>query len=202
MTTTLYDARTTAPEAARPLIFAFHGSGGDENQFFALAQALVPGAGVVAPRGKVNEPQGARFFDSSQQDDAAIDSLHHQTEQMLTFAKAHTANAPGHPAYAFGYSNGASLLASLTMRCANLFDRVALLHPSVDIELPHELALQVRSVLICGGEKDLDAPASKLRRLAQWFRAQGSQVETHMHDGGHELRQSEVEALQGFLQQR
>ncbi len=37
-----YIALATPPEAGAPLVFAFHGTGGDEHQFFELAQRLVP----------------------------------------------------------------------------------------------------------------------------------------------------------------
>jgi hypothetical protein len=46
MSTDLYQALTVTPEEGAPLIFAFHGTGGDENQFFDLAKHLAPGAGV------------------------------------------------------------------------------------------------------------------------------------------------------------
>ena len=39
--------------ARAPLVFAFHGTGGDERQLVPLARRLVPGATVVAPRGDV-----------------------------------------------------------------------------------------------------------------------------------------------------
>ena len=55
MSTDLYQALTIAPEDGKPLIFAFHGTGGDETQFFDLAQQFIPGAGVVSPRGNVSE---------------------------------------------------------------------------------------------------------------------------------------------------
>jgi phospholipase/carboxylesterase len=45
MSTDLYQALTVTPEEGAPLIFAFHGTGGDENQFFDLAKQLAPGAG-------------------------------------------------------------------------------------------------------------------------------------------------------------
>ena len=39
----------------KPLLFLFHGTGGDENQFMDVGAALAPGAGIVAPRGDVSE---------------------------------------------------------------------------------------------------------------------------------------------------
>jgi phospholipase/carboxylesterase len=45
-----------------PVIFLFHGTGGDENQFFELAGQLQPDARRVAPRGDVNEQGALRYF--------------------------------------------------------------------------------------------------------------------------------------------
>src|SRR5687768_4630691 len=45
-----------------PLMFLFHGTGGNENQLLGLALELVPGAAAVSPRGDVSEQGAARFF--------------------------------------------------------------------------------------------------------------------------------------------
>ena len=42
-----YHALIKEPQGDAPLVFAFHGTGGDENQFFGLAQQFLPDAGVV-----------------------------------------------------------------------------------------------------------------------------------------------------------
>ncbi|MEO1025227.1 MAG: alpha/beta hydrolase, partial [Pseudomonadota bacterium] len=62
MSTDSYYALTKAPDGNAPLVFAFHGTGGDEHQFFGLAQDLAPRAGVISPRGDVSEMGAARFF--------------------------------------------------------------------------------------------------------------------------------------------
>lgn len=45
-----------------PTVFAFHGTGGDEHPFAALAADLWPHAGLIAPRGHVSEHGANRFF--------------------------------------------------------------------------------------------------------------------------------------------
>ena len=45
-----------------PLLFLFHGTGGDENQLVSLGREMVPGAAIVSPRGDVSEYGAARFF--------------------------------------------------------------------------------------------------------------------------------------------
>ena len=44
--------RHGAPGA--PIFFAFHGTGGDERQFFDFVSRLMPGATIVSPRGSSN----------------------------------------------------------------------------------------------------------------------------------------------------
>ena len=45
-----------------PLLFLFHGTGGDEQQFAPLGRELLPDAAIVSPRGDVSEFGAARFF--------------------------------------------------------------------------------------------------------------------------------------------
>ena len=54
-------ARSKGAEGA-PLVFTFHGTGGDEHQFHRLAGDLVPGATIVSPRGDVSENGMNRYF--------------------------------------------------------------------------------------------------------------------------------------------
>jgi len=65
MSTDLYQARVSAPQPARPLVLALHGTGGDENQLFELTGQLVLAAGVVSLRADVSEGGAARFYKRS-----------------------------------------------------------------------------------------------------------------------------------------
>ena len=58
-----YAFRADPPkDADAPVIFLFHGTGGDENQFFDLAGQLLPRTRRVAPRGDVSEHGALRYF--------------------------------------------------------------------------------------------------------------------------------------------
>ncbi|MFZ1467579.1 MAG: hypothetical protein WAT09_01230 [Paracoccaceae bacterium] len=48
-----YNHIARAPSADAPLVFTFHGTGGDEHQFPGLIRQILPDAGIVAPRGDV-----------------------------------------------------------------------------------------------------------------------------------------------------
>lgn len=195
MSMDLYQARTSAPDQERPLVFAFHGTGGDEYQFFELAGQLVPGAGVISPRGDVSEGGAARFFRRTGEGVYDMDDLARATDKMISFIEVHRAAFPGHPAYAFGYSNGANILASVFLQRPDLFDRVGLLHPLVTWTPAPNAGLTGRPVLITAGRRDPITPWPMSEQLIAWLKDQGADVHTDIHDGGHELRNSELTAL-------
>jgi phospholipase/carboxylesterase len=131
MTVASYHALTRAPSAGAPLVFAFHGTGGDEHQFSALAADILPAAGFVAPRGDVCEHGALRFFRRTGEGIYDMEDLALRTRKMAEFVAAHRAENPDRPVYGFGYSNGANILAAVAFRHPDLFDRIALLHPLI-----------------------------------------------------------------------
>lgn len=190
-----YHALTRAPQPGAPLIFAFHGTGGDEHQFFGLAGQLVPGAGVISPRGDVSEHGAARFFRRTGEGVYDMPDLAARTERMAAFVAAHRAAHPGAPVFGFGYSNGANILASVAMAHPALFDRIGLLHPLIPWAPAPQPGLAGRKVLITAGRRDPICPWPLSEALIGWFSAQGAEVTTEVHDGGHDLRQPEIAAL-------
>lgn len=199
MTTDAYIAATTPGEPGRPLIFAFHGTGGTEAQFFGLARQLVPGAAVVAPRGDVSEHGAARFFRRMGEGRYDMADLAMRTEKMAGFIAAHKAAHPERPVFGFGYSNGANILASVVMARPDLFDRVALLHPLIPWQPVPTPALSGKRVLLTAGRNDPICPWPLTEALTGWFAAQGASVTTEIHMGGHEIRQPEIDALGRFF---
>lgn len=194
-----YTALSTEPAPGAPLIFAFHGTGGDEHQFFDFARQLVPGAGVISPRGDVSEGGAARFFRRTGEGVYDMDDLAARTDRMAGFVAAHTAKYPDVPVYGFGYSNGANILASVVMNRPDLFDRIALLHPLIPWQPDPVPTLAGRSVLISAGQNDPICPWPQSEALMTWFKDQGALVSREIHDGGHELRRSEADALARFM---
>ena len=153
-----YRALTKNPVDDAPLVFAFHGTGGNENQFFGLAQELVPGAGVVSPRGDVSEMGAARFFRRTGEGVYDMDDLARATEKMVGYVEAWKEKHPGRPLFGFGYSNGANILASVMIARSDLFDRVGLLHPLIPWEPAPVQGLQGKQVLISAGRRDPICP--------------------------------------------
>ncbi|MEM1363076.1 MAG: alpha/beta hydrolase [Pseudomonadota bacterium] len=199
MSKSAYTALTVPPSQGAPLLFAFHGTGGDETQFFDLAQKLLPQAGVISPRGDVSEMGAARFFRRTGEGVYDMDDLAQRTQTMAGYIAAHKEEHPGSPVYGFGYSNGANILASVAITHPDLFDRIGLLHPLIPWAPAPQPGLSDRQVLITAGQRDAICPWPKSQALIEWFVAQGAHVTTEIHDGAHEIRQGEIQALANLL---
>lgn len=174
-------------------VFAFHGTGGDEHQFTRLVTDILPNAGIVAPRGEVNEHGANRFFRRTGEGVYDMDDLAFRVERMAAFVRQNRATDV--PVYAMGYSNGANILAAMTFHHPDLFDRIALLHPLTPWQPSSQPALAGKPILITGGRRDPICPPELTQSLAQYYTAQGAALTLHWHDGGHELRHEEVAAL-------
>ncbi len=197
--TNTYHAFTKAPSPGAPLVFAFHGTGGNEFQFNELIEQIRPDAGIVAPRGDVSEHGALRFFRRTGEGVYDMDDLKVRTEQMAAYMADCKARYPGHPAYALGYSNGANILASVLFQHPDLVEKAALLHPLIPWQPEANEGLKGKDVLITAGERDPICPLPLTERLVTYFGQQGSRVRTSVHPGGHEIRQGELQALAAFF---
>lgn len=199
MTTDLYQGLTKAPAEGQPIVFALHGTGGDEHQFFGLTEQIMPEAGIVAPHGDVSEMGANRFFRRTREGVYDVADLARATQKMADFVQAYKDTHPGAPIYGYGYSNGANILAAVVIGHPGLFDRVGLLHPLIPWDPEPVAGLDQTRVLISAGQRDPITPWARSAALVDWFVEMGADVTTEVHDGGHELRQGEVEALAKLL---
>ena len=80
-----------------------------------------------------------------------------------------------------------------------LVDDLILMHPLIPWSPDPVPGLAGRRVLITAGRQDPICPAPLTEALAGFLSAQGAAVEMIWHPGGHEIRQDELTAIQGFL---
>ncbi len=187
-------------QSGSPLVFAFHGTGGDENQFFGLVRDLLPDAGIISPRGDVSEHGAARFFRRKAEGVYDMEDLAVRTNKMAAFIRAHKQQAAPSKVIGIGYSNGANILASVLMDDPDLFDQAILMHPLVPWTPRDISALSKLQILVTAGRNDPICPVPLTSGLADYFKRQGSDIALDWHEGGHELRNSEIEAVRCFLQ--
>lgn len=193
-------AYTALPgKAGGPLAFLFHGTGGNENQMLGLGLELLPGIAAISPRGDVSEHGAARFFRRTGEGVYDMDDLTLRTAKMAGFVRAHVEEFKPSSVIGLGFSNGANILASVVFAEPVLFDAAVLMHPLIPFKPDVKGDLAGRRILITAGRKDPICPAELTLRLDSYLRDEGAEVTLEWHEGGHEMRQNEIEAARRFL---
>lgn len=199
MTDTTYVHRLRAGASGKPIFFTFHGTGGDENQFFDFAGRLLPEATIVSPRGDVSEYGAARFFRRTGEGVYDMADLARATEKMASYVSELAAQHGASQVLGLGFSNGANILANVLIEHGDLFDAAVLMHPLIPFQPKDNSRLEGKRVLITAGERDPIAPAPVTKALADYFARQSADVTLEWHPGGHDIRPNEIEAIRGFL---
>jgi phospholipase/carboxylesterase len=199
MTIDSYIHKTAGGKPGGPLLFAFHGTGADENQFLGLGGELLPDATVIAPRGDVSEHGAARYFRRTGEGVYDMEDLARATEKMAGFVRAWKQEKQPSAVIGLGYSNGANILASVLFAEPGLFDAAVLIHPLIPFEPRADGGLAGTRVLVTAGRRDPICPPALTERLEGDLRKLGAQVELLWHDGGHEVRPAEIYGAQDFL---
>ncbi|KAF0676553.1 alpha/beta hydrolase [Profundibacterium mesophilum] len=194
-----YEAARHEGAPGAPLVFTFHGTGADETQFHGAAAHLVPGAHVVSPRGDVSEGGMLRYFRREAEGVYDMEDLARRRDAMADFVAAEIERHSPASVIGMGYSNGANILAAVALERPDLFDVMALMHPLIPWSPAPQPGLGGRRVLITAGQRDPICPAAATQALAAYFEAQKADVTLAWHPGGHEIPQSEVQAIHAFL---
>lgn len=182
-----------------PLLVTLHGTGGNETQFHGFAEGLLPQASVLSPRGDVSEHGAARFFRRTGEGVYDMADLARATKALSAFIREMATKAGTDAVYGFGFSNGANILATMLFEEPDLFQRAALLHPLIPFRPKPQPGLAGRRVLITAGRRDPICPPPLTDALATYLREQGAETTLLWHEGGHEIRQPEVDALASLL---
>ncbi len=193
-----YDARRTDGTEPR-LALTFHGTGADADQLHGLARTFLPAHHVVSPEGDVHEGGAARFFRRHGEGVYDMDDLATRAGAMAAFVRAEAERTGALHVTGIGFSNGANILAATAIAHPDLFDALVLMHPLIPWVPGPAPDLAMTRVLITAGQSDPICPAGMTQGLADWFTAQKADVTLAWHPGGHEVPQSEIQAVQDFL---
>lgn len=186
-----------------PVVFAFHGTGGDEHQMVPFSTRVAPDSHLITPRGDVLENGTAlRFFRRFGEGVLDVEDLKFRAGELANWfpEPLEKHGLDGLPKYGIGYSNGASILGGITLLYPGSFSKVVLLRPMVPFEPDSMPDLSGISALILASEEDDITPIAGARRLVEILRAAGAAVEFHVVPGGHALTQADVDAAKSFLE--
>lgn len=190
-----------AERAGSTTLLMLHGTGGDESDLVPTGQALLPGAGILSPRGKVLEGTAPRFFRRLREGVFDQEDLKLRTAELATFihGAAETYGLDRTGIVAVGFSNGANIAASLLLRGPKILRWAVLLSPMVPFEPIGPVDASGVSVFIGAGRSDPLAPAENVERLAELLRGGGADVTVHWEPGGHAIANSEVDAARQWI---
>ena len=194
-----YHFAEVAAAKGAPLLVLLHGTGGDETDLLDLGRQVLPGAHLLAPRGDVLEGGAPRFFKRLGMGVYDMADLARATRQLAGFIGDKVEALRPSSVAALGYSNGANVLASVLMETPKRVGSAVLMHPLIPFAPPPQPGLTGVRVLITAGRFDPIAPVELTEQLASYFAVQGANAAVAWHEGGHEIRQNEVQAARDFL---
>ena len=189
-------------EAGAPVLLMLHGTGGNEHEIASLAAELHPGAGVLAPRGQVQEHGMLRWFRRHGEGVFDVDDVIARATELAAFlnaAREHY-NLGNRPVMAVGFSNGANIALATAMLQPQTLDRVIAfsgMYPFADRESPADLAGS--RLLILNGEADPMAPLPSVSTLIAALHQNGADVEQVLRPGGHGIAHTDLEAAKEWL---
>lgn len=190
-----------ARDAAAPTLLLLHGTGGSEEDLLDLGSHVLPQAGLLSPRGAVDENGMARFFRRIREGVFDLDDLRRRSADLAQFVATSSSSYGFDPGrvIAVGYSNGANIAASLLLLHPSVLAGAVLFHAMVPI-VPEMLPnLRGVPVFITAGRQDPIVPAEQAEDLARLLGDAGAEVTVHWEGGGHGLSMAEVDAAVGWL---
>lgn len=188
----------SGPDTRTALVL--HGTGGDEHSLVPFAQALLPGAAILSPRGRVSEAGAPRFFRRFAEGVFDFDSIRVEADALADFVREASETYAFELArvVAIGYSNGANAAWSTVLRHPQVAAELVLFRPMVTLE-DEKPDLTGKRALVATGRDDMMVPLSNAERLVAQMRSLGMTVDHLVQDAGHALTRSEVDAAALWL---
>ena len=194
----VYEPPTTA---GAPTLLVLHGTGGHERDLLPLGRSLVPGAGLLSPRGKVLEGTKPRFFRRLAEGVFDLDDLRARALELADFVSAAAAQYGFDPArvVATGFSNGANIASSVMLLRPGVLRTSALFSPMVPFEPDPLPDLRASAVFINAGRRDPLVEQANVEALVELLQRCGSKVTLCWADGGHTIDEAAAAAAAAWF---
>ena len=179
-----------------PTLLMLHGTGGNEHDLVPFGQALVPGAAILSPRGKILERGMPRFFRRIAEGVFDFDDLRQRAGELADFVAAAAGQYGFDPTrvIAAGFSNGANIAASVLLLRPETLRSALLFSPMIGI-VPDPLPrLDGVPILISAGKRDPIVAGGDTQKLADLFTACHAEVTLRWTEGGHTLTETDLHA--------
>lgn len=193
-----YSAGTAADA---PTLLLLHGTGGNEQDLVPLARELMPGAGVLSPKGKVLEHGMPRFFRRLSEGVFDFEDLRFRTSELADFVAdaAQHYGFDSHRVAAVGFSNGANIAGSMVLLRPGVLQRAVLFRAMVPLVPEPTPSLPGTRVLVSNGRHDPLVSESETERLVGLLRDAGADVTLAWQQAGHHLVQDDLSRAREWL---
>jgi phospholipase/carboxylesterase len=182
-------------------LLMLHGTGGDEHDMVPLAEAILPGAGIISPRGQVIENGAPRFFRRFAEGVLDVEDWRERSEALADFLASicaeHEISAT--TLVAVGYSNGANIAQGLLLLRPEVLAGAILLRPMFVTDDVPVKDLGGRPILLLGGTHDPITPAEDLPQIAQQLQKRGAHVTIKRVQAFHGLVQDDLVLARRWL---
>lgn len=187
-------------KAASCTIVLLHGSGGDESSLMSLAAKIAPDALLLGVRGRVSQEGISRWYRRLTPTSFDQQDVRGEAEAFAGFLSDLAAEQKLNldEAIFIGYSNGANLIAALTLLHPGLVHRAVLLRAMPVLEQAPEIQLGNADILTIAGRSDVTyGPfAPKLEELLS---GRGARVKSHMIDSDHGIGDEDARLVREWL---
>ena len=193
-----------ATGAAPYSLLLLHGTGGDEHDLVPLAEAILPGAGIISPRGQVVENGAPRFFRRFAEGVLDVEDWRGRSQALADFVASICAEHGISPKtlLAVGYSNGANIAQGLLLLRPDVLGGAVLFRPMFITDDVPMRDLAGRPVLLLGGIHDPITPPDDLPRIAQQLQKRGAHVTVKTVQASHGLIREDIIIAQHWLAER
>lgn len=185
-----------------PTLLLLHGTGGSEHDLLDLGRMLLPGAGLLSPRGKVSEQGAARYFRRLREGVFDVDDLIYRTSELAAFVRQAARAYQFDPArvIAAGYSNGANIAGAMLLLQPGMLAAAVLYRPMVPLQPDPMPNLNGKPVYIGGGRADPLVATEQTEALAELLGEAGADVYLYWQDSGHALVLEDIQSAASWLQ--
>lgn len=181
-------------------IVLLHGSGGNEASLFKLASRVAPNATLLGVRGRVVQKGKRRWYARVSPTEFDQADIRKEAQAFADFLKERmTAEKLDLERTVFiGYSNGANLIAAMTLLHPDLIQRAVLLRAMPVLDAVPATDLHRSRFLTVAGKADrIYAPFAPA--LEELLRDRGAIVDSHMVASGHLLGDKDVRVVSDWL---
>jgi phospholipase/carboxylesterase len=181
-----------------PTFILLHGTGGTENDLVPFAEFIDTSANIIGLRGNVLENNSnTRFFARIEHGVFDMASLNLETNKLNSFLDelASKYNLDRTRFILLGYSNGATMIASLLQQFNNPAMGAILLHPFIPNKDLKPNDLSKVKILITTANNDMICPPHHSEYLLESFKNAYANSEIFYGESNHSISQAELNAL-------